>query len=108
MEIEKVLELAKIGFTKEEIISMMGMMGARASEDVTTAKEEENRERVAAEPQITPAASPEITKLKDEITSLQSSIKELTKTNQKMAIQNSTIEAPKELDIFDVMTQLAR
>lgn len=107
MEIEKVLELAKIGFTKEEIISMMGI--ARASEDVTTAKEEENRERVAAEPQITaPAASPEITKLKDEITSLQSSIKELTKTNQKMAIQNSTIEAPKELDIFDVMTQLAR
>lgn len=103
MEIEKVLELAKIGFTKEEIISMMG---APASEEMTTAKEEENRERVAAESQIT--ANPEITKLKDEITSLQSSIKELTKTNQKMAIQNSTIEAPKELDIFDVMTQLAR
>lgn len=94
MDIEKIIGLSELGFSKEEILRFIdGSVAAKEN------KSEE--ERVATEP------APE-TSLENEIASLRASVSELTKTNQKLAIQNSSMPEEKELDILDIMNSLVR
>lgn len=103
MEIEKILELGKMGFTKDEILKMIG--GEKAEEkpaDPGKEKPEETKETPEKEKPEEKEETPESKEMKEMRTQLES----LKKMLQTKAIQES--EQPKGQTIDDLLGVLIK
>lgn len=103
MEIEKILELGKMGFTKDEILKLIGGEKAETKETVEPDKEKpketkETQEKEKPEEKETPESK--------EMKEMRAQLEGLKKMLQTQAIQNS--EQPKGQTVDDLLGVLIK
>lgn len=100
MEIEKILELGKMGFTKDEILKMIG--GEKAgTETATPTTEEKEKPETKETPEKEKTEEKEETPESKEVKELKAQMESLKKMLQTQAIQNS--EQPKGETVDDLL-----
>lgn len=98
MEIEKILELGKMGFTKDEILKLIG--GEKAGAETATPTPEKEKPETKEPPEKEKPEEKETPESK-EVKELKAQMESLKKMLQTQAIQNS--EQPKGETVDDLL-----
>lgn len=104
MEIEKILELGKMGFTKDEILKMLG--GEKAEEKPAEPDKKEETKETKETPEKEKPEEKEETPESKEMKEMRTQLESLKKMLQTKAIQES--EQPKGQTIDDLLGVLIK
>lgn len=102
MKVEEILELGKMGFTKDEILKLIGGEKAETKTAEPTKTEEKKEEKPEPEKKEEKEETPE----SKEITELKTQMENLKKMLQTKAIQES--EQPKSKTVDDLLGELIK
>lgn len=115
-DISKIIALNNMGFSEEQIKTIMNIGVQQTTDDPTTAASTQQvmdnkigQLETATQPTKETGATAVKESLDNErLNSLEQAIKDLTKATHKAAIQSSSMPEPKEMTILDVMNDLCR
>ena len=116
-DISKIIALNNMGFSEEQIKTIMNIGVQQTTDDPTTAASTQqvmdNKNIGQPETATQPTKDTGATAVKESLdnerlNSLEQAIKDLTKATHKAAIQSSSMPEPKEMTILDVMNDLCR
>lgn len=115
-DISKIIALNNMGFSEEQIKTIMNIGVQQTTDDPTTAASTQQvmenkigQSETATQPTKETGATAVKESLDNErLNSLEQAIKDLTKATHKAAIQSSSMPEPKEMTILDVMNDLCR
>ena len=115
-DISKIIALNNMGFSEEQIKTIMNIGVQQTTGDPTTAAstqqvmdDKTGQLETATQPTKETGATAVKESLDNErLNSLEQAIKDLTKATHKAAIQSSSMPEPKEMTILDVMNDLCR
>ena len=115
-DISKIIALNNMGFSEEQIKTIMNIGVQQTTDDPTTAASTQQvmdnnkgQPETATQPTKETGATAVKESLDNErLNSLEQAIKDLTKATHKAAIQSSSMPEPKEMTILDVMNDLCR
>lgn len=115
-DINKIIALNNMGFSEEQIKTIMNIGVQQTTDDPTTAASTQQvmdnktgQPETATQPTKETGATAVKESLDNErLNSLEQAIKDLTKATHKAAIQSSSMPEPKEMTILDVMNDLCR
>ena len=115
-DISKIIALNNMGFSEEQIKTIMNIGVQQTTDDPTTAASTQqvmDNKTGQLETATQPIKETEATAVKESLdnerlNSLEQAIKDLTKATHKAAIQSSSMPEPKEMTILDVMNDLCR
>ena len=115
-DISKIIALNNMGFSEEQIKTIMNIGVQQTTGDPTTAASTQQvmdnnigQSETATQPTKETGATAVKESLDNErLNSLEQAIKDLTKATHKAAIQSSSMPEPKEMTIIDVMNDLCR
>ena len=115
-DISKIIALNNMGFSEEQIKTIMNIGVQQTTDDPSTAASTQqvmDKNIGQSETATQPTKETEATAVKESLdnerlNSLEQAIKDLTKATHKAAIQSSSMPEPKEMTILDVMNDLCR
>ena len=115
-DISKIIALNNMGFSEEQIKTIMNIGVQQTTDDPTTTASTQqvmDNKIGQLETATQPTKETEATAVKESLdnerlNSLEQAIKDLTKATHKAAIQSSSMPEPKEMTILDVMNDLCR
>ena len=115
-DISKIIALNNMGFSEEQIKTIMNIGVQQTTDDPTTTASTQqvmDNKTGQLETATQPTKETEATAVKESLdnerlNSLEQAIKDLTKATHKAAIQSSSMPEPKEMTILDVMNDLCR